>query len=107
MKYLAILVLCTISFISYANCGASDVSITSIYQYHDGTIFVNLDKTTDCSCSIPHRIAFNTNDKGYDFIKSMLLTAYATSKKIDVASNSDQCEIHGNTARLTYLFLKP
>ncbi len=92
---------------AYADCGVDSAKITFVYQYYDGSIFVNFDKATTCSCAIPARMAFNTADPGYDYIKSMVLYAYASGKSVTANSNIAGCPIHGNTAKLNFFGVYP
>jgi hypothetical protein len=92
---------------TFADCGVAKAKITFIHQYYDGSIFVDFSTSTNCPCSAPGRLAFNTSDPGYDFIKSMVLMAYATNSWVGANSNIPGCPIHGNTAKLNWLGLSP
>ncbi len=82
-------------------CGVSDAKVTSTHRYHDGNIFVNFDKETDCNCSQKKRLAFREDDPNLGYVKSMVLMAYASQVEISASSNSENCTVHGNTAVLT------
>lgn|GEM_PF-3671201 len=107
LKLLAGTTLMSLSAISFADCGVAKAKIVNIHQYYDGSIFVDFSATTNCACSIPQRLAFNTADPGYDFIKSLVLMAYATNSWVSANSNIPGCPIHGNTAKLNYLQMSP
>ncbi|MEY4589097.1 MAG: hypothetical protein RL497_1173 [Pseudomonadota bacterium] len=101
---------CFLSFFgaaAWADCGVDNAKITFVYQYYDGSIFVNFNKDTSCNCPIPSRMAFNTADPGYDYIKAMVLLAYASGKSITANSNIAGCPIHGNTAKMNYFGVFP
>jgi len=88
-------------------CSVDDAKVIEVFEYHDGEIFVNFDKATNCSCSQTHRMAFSSSDQDKDFIKSMVLLAYASEKKVHAGSNIAGCSVHGNTPELTFFRLKP
>ena len=41
---------------------AEDSKVTRINQHPDGHIFVQFDKSSDCSCEFPVRMAFHKDD---------------------------------------------
>ncbi|HEY6528757.1 MAG TPA: hypothetical protein VIZ65_08680 [Cellvibrionaceae bacterium] len=100
-------ILCAFVGSNWADCGVDSAKITFVHQYHDGSIFVTFDKATNCGCTIPTRMAFNTADAGYDYIKSMVLLAYASGKSIAANSNIAGCPIHGNTAKMNSFGVYP
>ena len=81
----------------FAYCKVEDAIITQVGQYHDGHIFVNFDKQTNCPCSIKHRMALHKDHE--KFMSSMVLTAFTTGKKVR-AEGEEACSVHGNTAKL-------
>lgn len=106
-KTIALLTGILFANVAFADCGVPRTKITNIHQYYDGSIFVDFSDSTNCPCSIPQRMAFNTTDPGYDFVKSMVLFAYATNSWIGVNSNIQGCPIHGNTAKLNWISVSP
>lgn len=87
-------------------CGVSDAKVISTFRYHDGYIFVNFDKVTNCDCSQNRRLAFRGDDINMDYVKSMILLSYTTKSPISAYASSDSCSVHGNTAKLTMFSLK-
>lgn len=107
LKLIAGSILVNLSASGFADCGVGKAKISNVWQYYDGSIFVEFNTPTNCTCSIPQRLAFNTTDPGYDFIKSLVLMAYATNSWVSANSSIAGCPIHGNTAKLNYLQMSP
>ncbi|WP_188150304.1 hypothetical protein [Teredinibacter waterburyi] len=104
MKYFIFLFL-LISNIALS-CGVVGAKVMQAHRYHDGYIFVDFDKPTDCDCTISNRLAFRDDDPNMDFVKSMILVAYTTGALITARSDLESCSIHGNTAKMTYFMLQ-
>jgi len=106
MKYFLAIGALFIANLSFAGCGIRDAKVTEVFQYYDGTVFVGFNKSSDCSCSQNYRMAFFENDESMDYIKSLILMAYATGKSVYALSDIADCPIHNNTAQLNYFRIK-
>ena len=105
MRIGVLVFLFVLSSVSFA-CGVSETKVVKVHEYHDGVIFVDFSKSTDCECSQKKRLAFRSSDEDKDFIKSMVLTAYVSDLTVSAYSNINTCDFHSNTAELTYFKLE-
>ena len=85
-------------------CTASGATVERLFQYDDGSIFVVLDKDTNCNCSHTKRVGFHKDDNE-KFFMSAGLTALTTGKLVTIRAEDTGCSIHGNTAKLIGLYI--
>ena len=78
--------------------------ITRMHQYVDGYIFIYFDRSSDCVCKIPNRMAFH-KDANEKFFMSAALTALTAGNLVTVTGDDVNCPVHGNTAKLTQLHI--
>jgi len=107
MRVLYGIIITVFSAYAFAGCGVEKAKITMIHQYFNGEVFVDFNKKTTCDCSIPGRLAFLSSDENIDFIKSMVLMAFASDRVVSAHSNIAGCPIHGNTAKMNYFRVWP
>ncbi len=54
IKFVLFSLLITFSTSSFSKeCNVKDATVTQVHQYKDGTIFINVNKNSNCSCSQP------------------------------------------------------
>jgi len=84
----------------------SDAKVTNVFQWDDGHIFIYFDRSTNCNCSIANRVAFHKDDDEKMFM-AIALTAVTSGKPVWLRAEDNGCPIHGNTAKLKTLGVKP
>ena len=86
-------------------CGVDNAKVVSVFQWTDGSIFVEFDRSTGCGCSSDNRLSFhkNSNEK---FLMNASLTALATGKKVMAKGTYGNCPVHGNTSKMVVLQVK-
>ena len=109
MKKLIMLTILFASNAAYSVCGTpanTNETITRVQNHHDGIIFVHFSAHRACPCTNDERLAIRPSTPNAEFMKSMILAAYASGAPVRASSQNNSCPIHGNTAELTRLDLR-
>jgi hypothetical protein len=86
------------------DCKIVDAHVVSIFPWSDGAVFINLDGSNDCGCSISTRFAFYPNDQHAKTYLAEAMTAFASNSKVTIFGNAG-CTVHANTASVATIIL--